>query len=96
MASLDWSVYLVLCGDGSLYTGIAVDVAARLEKHRAGRGAKYLRGRGPLEVVFHESVGDRSLALRLEGAIKRLPAERKRDLIEGRSELATLRARLDP
>ncbi len=90
MTDVDWSVYLVRCGDGSLYTGIAVDVAARLEKHRAGRGAKYLRGRGPLEIVFQERVGNRSQALRLEGAIKRLPTERKREIIAGRTSLAAL------
>ena len=46
-----WKVYILRCGDGSLYTGIAVDVEHRLAVHRSGKGAKYTRGRGPLELV---------------------------------------------
>ena len=76
-----WSVYLLRCADGSLYTGIATDVSRRLAEHADGeKGAKYLRGRGPLELVFHQEVGDRSLALRIEHRIKRLPKACKEDL----------------
>lgn len=83
-AGAGYSVYLVQCGDGSLYTGIARDVAARLEEHRDGRrGARYLKGRGPLNLVFHSVVGDRSRAQRLEYRVRRLPRHRKLALIAG-------------
>ncbi|MFT5050133.1 MAG: putative endonuclease [Chlamydiales bacterium] len=84
-AAPDWSVYLIRCGDGSLYTGIATDVARRLEQHTAsdGKGAKYLRGRGPLEVVLQHAVGGRGLALRVEGRIKKLPRAEKELLVAG-------------
>ena len=67
-----WWVYVVRCGGGALYTGIATDVERRLAEHRAGRGAKALRGRGPLELVLAREVGGRGLALRVEALVKRL------------------------
>jgi putative endonuclease len=76
-----WSVYLLRCADGSLYTGIATDVSRRLIEHAEGeKGAKYLRGRGPLELVFHRQIGDRSLASRIEHRVKRFPKAYKEDL----------------
>jgi predicted GIY-YIG superfamily endonuclease len=76
-----WSVYLLRCADGSLYTGIATDVSRRFSEHTQGdKGAKYLRGRGPLELVFHQTIGDRSLALRVEHRVKRFPKAYKEDL----------------
>ena len=79
----DWSLYLIRCADGSLYAGIAKDVERRLEEHRAGgpRGAKYLRGRGPLELVFQEKIGSRSLAARVERSVKRLRKPDKERLL---------------
>ena len=74
---MTWHVYLIRCRDGSLYCGITMDVAARLEQHQAGKGAKYTRGRGPLEVVYREACGTRTAALRRERAIKRLRREAK-------------------
>ena len=74
---MTWSVYLLQCGDGTLYCGIALDVAARLEQHLAGKGAKYTRGRGPLELVFSETCASRAEALRRERSIKRLPRAKK-------------------
>jgi putative endonuclease len=78
-----WSVYIVRCGDGTLYTGIATDVRRRIAEHarRDSRGAKYLRGRGPLRLVFARTIGARSLALRIESRIKKLPKARKEVLI---------------
>ena len=78
-----WSVYVVRCRNGELYTGIATDVARRLEEHQQsqGKGAKYLRGRGPLQLVFEKALGPRGLALRVEGKIKRLKKSRKQQLI---------------
>ena len=75
-----WLLYILRCGDGSLYTGIAVDVQARLAIHRSGKGAKYTRGRGPLELVYTEVCGSHSDALKRELAVKALPIEEKRKL----------------
>jgi predicted GIY-YIG superfamily endonuclease len=75
-----WLLYILRCGDGSLYTGIAVDVQARLAMHRSGKGAKYTRGRGPLELVYTEVCGSHSDALKRELAVKALPIEEKRKL----------------
>lgn len=76
----EWTVYILRCGDGTLYTGIALDVQARLEQHRSGKGAKYTRGRGPLELVYREVCPDHSQALRRELEIKALTAAEKRRL----------------
>ena len=77
-----WLLYILRCGDGSLYTGIAIDVQARLAMHRSGKGAKYTRGRGPLELVYTEVCGSHSDALKRELAVKALPLEEKRKLIK--------------
>ena len=77
-----WKLYILRCGDGSLYTGIAVDVHSRLEAHRCGKGAKYTRGRGPLELVYTEDCGTHSDALKREIEIKKLTREEKTKLIE--------------
>lgn len=76
-----WKLYILRCGDGTLYTGITTDVEKRLEAHRSGRGAKYTRGRGPLELVYSEECGDHSAALKREIEIKALPREEKQKLI---------------
>lgn len=76
-----WKLYILRCGDGSLYTGITTDVEKRLEAHRSGKGAKYTRGRGPLELVYSEECGDHSAALKREIEIKALPREEKQKLI---------------
>ncbi|MDR3682250.1 MAG: GIY-YIG nuclease family protein [Geothrix sp.] len=73
----DWFVYLIRCGDGTLYCGIALDVEARLKQHREGKGAKYTRGRGPLVLVHREACGTKAEALRRERAIKRMPRAAK-------------------
>jgi putative endonuclease len=84
-----WIVYILLCGDGTLYTGISNDLARRLRAHELGRtGARYTRGRGPLRLVYAEDVEDRGQALRREAAIKRLPRHEK-----CRLALATARRR---
>lgn len=67
-----WWVYLLRCGDGTLYCGIALDVAARLQQHQDGKGAKYTRGRGPLELAYAEPSDSKAAALRRERAVKRL------------------------
>lgn len=80
--NMNWTVYILRCGDGTLYTGVTDDMDRRLAAHRAGRGAKYTRGRGPLEPVYQETVPDKSSALRREIAIKRLTRAEKLALIE--------------
>lgn len=74
---MTWWLYLLRCGDGTLYCGIALDVDARLKLHREGKGAKYTRGRGPLEVVYREACASQAEALRRERAVKRLPRSAK-------------------
>ena len=76
-----WKLYILRCADGSLYTGITTDVEKRLEAHRSGKGAKYTRGRGPLELVYSEECGDHSTALKREHEIKRLSRQEKEKLL---------------
>lgn len=75
-----WWVYLVRRADNAIYTGIATDVERRITEHREGRGAKALRGRGPLEVLASSPAGDRSRAQRVETRIKRLSKPAKEQL----------------
>jgi putative endonuclease len=87
----EYSLYIVRCADGSLYTGIALDVARRFREHQDGpRGAKYLRGRGPLTLAFESTVGDRAAASRAEYRVKNLPKVEKERLIAGRKMLADI------
>ena len=76
-----WSVYILRCADGTLYTGIAKDVDGRLASHTDGVGAKYTRSRLPVRLVFREEVGDHGAALRREIKIKAMAAGEKRELI---------------
>lgn len=88
-----WSLYVVRCADSSLYTGITTDVKERFAQHSEGgrRAAKYLRGRGPLQLVFSAEVGDRSQASRLEWRVKQLSkSQKERLLIEGLTMLEAL------
>ena len=82
MSDKTWKLYILRCGDGSLYTGITTDVEARFAQHSAGRGAKYTRGRGPLELVYREECGTHSDALKRELAVKALSREQKVLLIK--------------
>ncbi len=76
-----WYLYIIKCRDGSLYTGISTDVKRRLAAHRDNKGAKYLRGRGPLSLVFSKKIGSRALALKVESMVKKLPKHKKERLI---------------
>jgi putative endonuclease len=77
-----WFVYIARCSDGSLYTGIARDVQARLAAHDAGRGARYTRGRGPLTLCAVRRCRSKGRALSIELTIKRLPRAAKEALLE--------------
>lgn len=78
---MSWFVYILRCSDGTLYTGVTDDVQRRLAAHRAGKGAKYTRGRGPLELVYTQEQPDKSTALRREFQIKKLTRPQKERLI---------------
>ena len=77
-----WYLYLVRCCTGSLYTGIATDVERRFAEHQANKGSKYLRGRGPLKLVFNKQIGKKELALKIERLVKKLPKLKKEKLIK--------------
>ena len=77
-----WLVYMLRCGDDTLYTGITDDLPRRLEMHSLGKGAKYTRGRTPLTVVYTERAQSYSQALKREFCIKQLPRAEKLKLIE--------------
>ena len=74
---MSWYIYILRCGDDTLYTGITDDVEKRFAAHCAGKGAKYTRGRGPLTLVHTEEVEDKSAALKREHAIKKLSRAEK-------------------
>ena len=77
-----WSVYILRCADGTLYTGIAPDVEKRLQKHNEGKGAKYTRGRTPVELVYREEHPNRAEASKREYQIKQLSRAEKLELIK--------------
>ena len=76
-----WYLYILRCKDGTLYTGITTDVEKRFQTHQIGKGAKYTRGRAPLQLVYREECGSHSDALKRECAVKQLPREEKQKLI---------------
>ncbi len=76
-----WRVYILRCGDGSLYTGVTNDLERRLKAHNSGRGAKYTRSHGPVELAYSEPAFDKSSALKRELEIKGLTREQKLKLI---------------
>jgi putative endonuclease len=76
-----WTVYMLACADGSLYTGITNDLEKRLRTHQSGRGAAYTRARLPVRIVFTEAAEDRSAALRREAALKKLSRAHKLKLV---------------
>ena len=80
-----WYLYILRCKDGTLYTGITTDTDRRLEEHNSGKGAKYTRGRGPVEMVYREMCPDHSAALKRELEIKGLTRQEKENLIAGRN-----------
>jgi len=76
-----WSVYILRCADGTLYTGSTVDMARRLATHQQGKGAKYTRSRLPVTLAYQEPAADKSAALQREAAIKQLSRAQKLALI---------------
>ena len=76
-----WQVYILRCGDGSLYTGITNNIEQRIIDHNAGTCAKYTRSRLPVKLIYSETVEDKSSALQREAAIKKLTRAAKLELI---------------
>lgn len=76
-----WYVYVLRCGDGSLYTGSTTDVQRRLREHQRGTGARYTRSHPPVELAYTEAAADRAAAQRREAAIKKLPRTAKLKLV---------------
>ena len=87
---MNWQVYIILCTDNSLYTGITTDIERRLAQHGSARGAKYFRGRRPRRVVYLEGGHTRSTASKREAAIKKLPRADKDRLIDSTENEARL------
>ena len=77
-----WFVYMLRCGDGSLYTGVSTDVQARLKAHQFGKGAKYTKSHLPVSLVYTETCPDKSSAFRREWQIKQLSREEKLKMIK--------------
>ena len=82
---MSFYVYIVRCGDGSLYTGWTTDPQKRLDSHNAGTGARYTRSRRPVVLVYCEECSTRKDAMSRECRIKKMTREAKRRLIEGAS-----------
>ncbi len=87
--ALLWHLYMVRANHGQLYTGITQDVTRRFLEHQEGgkKAAKYLRGKGPLKLVFQQEIGSRSSALKAETALKKLPKRQKESLAENSGRL---------
>ncbi len=85
---MNWQVYIILCVDNSLYTGITTDIDRRFRQHAAGRGAKYFRGRQPLQVVFLETGHSRSTAASREARIKAMNRADKVSLVSQKAVIS--------
>ena len=91
-SDLNWQVYIIICSDNSLYTGITTDAERRLAQHKSGQGAKYFRGRQPLRLIYLESGHDLSSATRKEASIKSMKRRKKCSLISSNAnELGSAR-----
>ena len=90
MADKSWYLYIISCGDSSLYTGITLVVERRLQEHRTGRGSRYLRSRLPLKLVYQVETPGKSEALQLEYKVKQLTRAQKLGLITAQPKLKKL------
>ena len=87
-----WHVYLIRTKMGQLYTGVTQDVPRRFKEHQkeGGKGAKYLKGKKPLKLVFHKKIGNHSQALKTEAQIKKWPKKKKEALVNNEIPLEHL------
>ncbi len=76
-----WYLYILKCRNGSFYTGITKDIKKRIDEHESGKGSKYLRGKGPLSLVFSVEVESKSMALKYEMEVKKISRKDKINLI---------------
>ena len=85
MTSREWHLYIIQCSDDSFYTGITTDVGRRFQEHmeQGRKSARYVRGRGPLRLVFVEKIGGKGEAYRIEKKVKGLSKEEKHRLVRG-------------
>ena len=90
-----WTLYLIRQNSGDLYTGITTDVERRFAEHQASgkKAARYLRGKGPLQLVYSSQIGSRSAALQAETAVKKLSKPKKEQLVSGRLDLEKILSR---
>ena len=95
--NLPWHLYMVRTNHGHLYTGISQDVARRFSEHQEGgkKAAKFLRGKGPLKLVFQQEIGSKSSALKAESALKKLPKRQKENLTKNTGGLNLDNLKLD-
>ena len=77
-----WTLYILKCNDDSYYTGITNNIEKRIADHEAGKGAKYPRGRGPVEIIYQEKCLDRSSASKREFEVKKLSRSEKENLLK--------------
>lgn len=87
---MNWTLYIIRSEDNRLYTGITTNPQRRLTQHQQGKGAKFLRGKGSLSMVYQQVVGDHSTALKLEYHIKKLSKQKKELLILGQIPLSAI------
>ena len=84
---MEWQIYIIECRDGSLYTGITIDLEKRLAAHNAGKGAKYTTSRRPVQLVYREGAANRSEASKRENAIKKMSRHDKLALCTKQNDL---------
>ena len=82
MENENWYVYILLCRDGTLYTGITNDIKKRMLAHEKGKGAKYTKGRGPFKLVYENIFDNQSMAMKEENRIKKLSKVQKLKLVQ--------------
>ena len=82
MENENWYVYILLCRDGTLYTGITNDIKKRMLAHEKGKGAKYTKGRGPFKLVYKNIFNNQSMAMKEENRIKKLSKVQKLKLVQ--------------
>jgi len=89
----NWFLYLIRCRNGRLYTGITTDVERRFGEHESGdkKGSKYLRGKTPLTLVLKKRVGDKSMALKIEAKVKKMPKTKKELLVDGKIKIREIK-----
>ena len=82
-----YTIYVLKCGDDTLYTGITNNIKQRIKQHNLGKGAKYTKGRNPVKLVYQENASDKSTALKREFEIKKMTRAQKQKLISDQNEI---------